>query len=134
MSTVLVVEDDIALRALVVLVLQREGYKVTTAVHGLDALERIGAGMPDLILLDIKMPVMSGGEFAAVYRERYAEDSRAPVIVMTAAEHAARRAQEIGANGFLAKPFVINELVRTVAKYLHREPAVGPAPADVTSS
>ncbi|NVB78555.1 MAG: response regulator [Kofleriaceae bacterium] len=128
MSTVLVIEDDISLRALVSLVLEMHGYRVQTAENGLDGLDHIAATMPDLILLDMRMPVMSGAEFAAEYQARYRDTTRAPIIVVTAAEHAARKAQEVGANGFLAKPFSNTELVRAVEKH------VGATVAAVTPS
>jgi CheY-like chemotaxis protein len=115
---VLVIEDDISLRALVSLVLEMHGYGVETAEDGEDGLAHISATMPDLILLDMRMPVMSGAEFAAEYHARYRDTARAPIIVVTAAEHAARKAQEVGANGFLSKPFSNTELVRVVEKHL----------------
>ena len=74
--------------------------------------------MPDLILLDMKMPVMSGAEFAAEFRTRYCDKPHAPIIVMTAAAHAARYGQEVGANDFVSKPFSTDELLRVVGKQL----------------
>lgn len=117
MRTVLVIEDDQDLAALVALVLESQGYVVDTAANGLEALGHVREHMPDLILLDMKMPVMSGSEFAAEYQARYPESDRAPLIVMTAAAHAARRGQQIGANDFLSKPFSTEELVRVVGKF-----------------
>lgn len=116
MKTVLVIEDDIDLRDLVILVLGMKDFDVNTAANGREGLARVQDAMPDLILLDMTMPVMSGSEFAAEYRTHYG--TRAPVVVMTAAEHAARRAQEIGAEDFLAKPFTPDELVRVVEKHI----------------
>jgi urea transport system substrate-binding protein len=121
MSTVLVIEDDSALRALLIILLERAGYSAKAASNGREGLERVEKGMPDLILLDMRMPVMSGSEFAAAYQERYAGERQAPIVVMTAAEHAASRAREIGAQGFLAKPFMNNELLRVIAQFLVSE-------------
>jgi CheY-like chemotaxis protein len=123
MSTVLVVEDDVDLRELVVTILEDQGYAVETAADGREGLDHVATRMPDLVLLDMKMPVMSGEEFAAAYQARYAPAIRAPIVVVTAAEHAARRAREIGADGFLAKPYSNEELRRIVAKHLARSPA-----------
>lgn len=117
MNTVLVIEDDSALRALVSLVLEGQGYSVETAANGREGLVCVEATMPDLILLDMRMPVMSGGEFAAEYQARYRDIAHAPILVVTAAQHAARQAREVGANGFLSKPFSNAELLRAVAKY-----------------
>jgi CheY-like chemotaxis protein len=121
MSHVLVIEDDVSLRSLIILVLEFSGYRITTAGNGIEGLQRVEAEMPDLILLDMRMPVMSGAEFAVEYQARYGGDARAPIIVITAAEHAARHAREIGANGFLAKPFTNKELVRTVEKHIRTD-------------
>ncbi len=71
--------------------------------------------MPALILLDMKMPGMDGWEFSRHFRARY--DRQAPIVVLTAAENARRRAEEIGAEGYLGKPFEIAELVAMVEKY-----------------
>jgi DNA-binding response OmpR family regulator len=113
-KTVLVVEDDKDICALVAMILEQRGYAVDIASNGLEALDCLERRRSDLILLDIKMPGMSGPEFAVAYRARTAAPERAPIVVMTAADHAALRAQEIAAADFLAKPFSVDELVRVV--------------------
>ena len=118
MKSILVIEDDEDLRELAGIMLEQQGYDVDFAANGREGLARVRQRMPDLILLDIKMPVMSGAEFATEYRTHYAEHSRAPVIVMTAADHASRRSKEIGANDFLSKPFSMDDLLRTVKKHV----------------
>jgi DNA-binding response OmpR family regulator len=116
MATILITEDDDDLRALVETMLALEGFDVQTARHGREALERVAEQMPDLILLDMKMPVMDGWTFA---REFEAQHGRSvPVVVLTAAEHAALRAQEIGAAGWIAKPFQYDQLVSAVRSHL----------------
>ncbi len=112
--TILTVEDDQDLRTLITIVLEQEGYSVVTASNGREALAQIDQHMPDLILLDVRMPVMSGVEFAAQYESRYMSEPKAPLIVMTAGEHASRRCQELGGDGFLAKPFSADELLAIV--------------------
>lgn len=118
---VLVVEDDDELRALVKLVLEESGYGVIAAQNGQDALrllgEREGGGEPDLVLLDMRMPVMNGWEFAKRYREN---GHHAPILVLTAAVHAAQFADEIEADGWLSKPFSLNELLDAVKSHLSR--------------
>jgi CheY-like chemotaxis protein len=121
-TTILAVEDDADLRDLLRFVLEDQGYAVMTAANGLEALARVGESMPDLILLDIRMPVMSGVEFAAEYMERYGDGPKAPIIVMTAAEHASRRSQELGASDFLPKPFSPDELVDVVKTHVRGLP------------
>jgi len=114
--SILIVEDDDDLRDLIKTMLELEGFHVRTAEHGREALELVGEGMPDLILLDFKMPVMDGRSFAVEFRARHG--GGAPIVVMTAAEHAASRAQEIGAMGWISKPFSYDELVKTVRSHL----------------
>jgi CheY-like chemotaxis protein len=114
--SVLVVEDDTDLRELAALVLESSGYQVLLAANGREALRQVEQGLPDLVLLDMKMPVMNGWEFARQLRERF--DDRPPIVVMTAAEAAAERAAEIAAEGYLSKPYDITALVATVAAHL----------------
>ena len=114
--SILIVEDDDDLRDLVRTMLELEGFDVRTAQHGREALDRVAEHMPDLILLDIKMPVMDGRSFAVEFKARHG--GLVPIVVMTAAEHAANRAQEVGAMGWLSKPFAFDELVKTVRSHL----------------
>ncbi|HLH26389.1 MAG TPA: response regulator [Chloroflexota bacterium] len=112
----LVVEDDDSIRDMMEMVLASEGYEVVTARDGAVALATLNQEQPDLILLDMKMPIVDGWEFA----RRYAElpPPRPPVIVITAAQDASRRAAEIGAQGYLAKPFSIDDLLQLVDDHL----------------
>ncbi|MBN9164820.1 MAG: hypothetical protein BGO98_41575 [Myxococcales bacterium 68-20] len=124
--TILTVEDDADLRTLISVVLEEEGYVVITAMNGREALARVQEHMPDLILLDLRMPVMSGVEFVSQYQARYGNGPRAPFIVMTAGEHASRRCQELRGSGFLPKPFSTDELLDVVRKHAPlRRPALG---------
>jgi DNA-binding response OmpR family regulator len=109
---VLVVEDDDSIRDLVDLVLTSAGFEVLTASDGAAALQVVGAVHPDLVLLDMRMPVMDGWEFARRYRA--GPEPHAPIVVVTAARDAAQRAAEIDANGYLGKPFDMGELVALV--------------------
>jgi CheY-like chemotaxis protein len=113
----LVVEDDEDVLETVAFILRRAGHEVIEADNGLRALERMAVhGLPDLILLDMNMPVMNGWELARQMRAR--ELWRVPVVVFTAAHDAQRSADEIGAAGFLGKPFDLQDLVATVERYL----------------
>ena len=115
---VLVVEDDADLVALLELVLQDAGYPVRTAGEGRTALSRVAEEMPGVILLDMRMPVMNGWEFAHEFRARYGR--ACPIVVVTAAENARARAEEIGADDWLAKPFELQDVLDTVARQLAR--------------
>jgi DNA-binding response OmpR family regulator len=114
--SVLIVEDDDDLRDLLALMLEDEGFQVDTARHGREALDRASAHMPDVILLDMKMPVMDGWTFAIEFELRYGRS--VPILVMTAADHAARRALEIGAAGWISKPFRYEQLLELLRSHL----------------
>ncbi len=113
---VLLVEDDPDLRVFVQEVLEEAGYRVLAAGDGLDALEQASTQVPDLILLDMRMPCMDGWEFARAFRAQHTR--RVPIIVFTAATDAAQRADEIQADGYLAKPFELAELLAIVEHFL----------------
>ncbi len=109
---VLVVEDDADLLALMEIVLTDAGFRVRTAQEGRAALRRVEEEMPAVVLLDMRMPGMNGWEFAREFRSRHGR--ACPIVVVTAAENARQRAEEIGAEGWLAKPFDIEDVVRAV--------------------
>ncbi|PTL85681.1 response regulator [Vitiosangium sp. GDMCC 1.1324] len=113
---ILVVDDDPDLREVVTLMLEAAGYRVRQAENGQIALERIKEELPGLILLDMKMPVMDGWSFAAEFHARYAH--RVPIVVITAAEDARHRAREVEAEGWIGKPFELDELGTAVLRHL----------------
>jgi CheY-like chemotaxis protein len=112
---VLLVEDDAELVALVSILLQEDGYSVKIACNGREALATLEHDMPDLILLDMKMPIMSGPEFARELEVRHGR--QASIIVLTAAADAHRRAAEVGADAWIGKPFDPDALLSTVRRY-----------------
>jgi DNA-binding response OmpR family regulator len=113
---VLVVEDDPDLAMLVEMIVADAGYPVRTAADGAAALRRVGERMPGLVLLDMRMPVMNGWEFAREFRARH--DHAAPIVVVTAAENARLRAEEIGADGWLEKPFDLSDVLAMIERFL----------------
>ena len=123
MPTILVVEDEPAILDVVSRVLARKGYEVFTAADGLTALEVAEQSQPDLILLNIYLPVMDGRRFVQAYRDR--PGPHAPILVMTGEGYAKERAAALGLAGYLSKPFNPNELIDKVAE------VVGP-PAEAT--
>ena len=123
---VLVVEDDQDLSALLDLVLSDAGYAVRVAGDGRAALRRVEEEMPGVILLDMRMPVMNGWEFAREFRARHGR--ACPVVVVTAAENARLRAEEIGADGWLAKPFDLDAVLAMVERQLHGSSAGAASP------
>ncbi|MCY1082938.1 response regulator [Archangium lansingense] len=115
---ILVVDDDPDMQDVMALALESGSYQVCRASNGQEALERVAERAPDLILLDMRMPVMDGWAFAAELRRRYGD--RTPIVVCTAAEDVQRRAREIDAVGCLSKPFELDELLRLVESVLPR--------------
>ncbi len=112
--TVLVVDDDPDILDALSEILEAEGYGVTRARNGQEALERLSPERPDLILLDLMMPVMDGWAFARHMRERGPGLSELPIIVLSADRNVGARARDIGAVGHLAKPFELSDLLSLV--------------------
>jgi CheY-like chemotaxis protein len=118
---VLVVDDDPDILDAVCDILEGEGYRVARARHGLEALERVEAERPSLVLLDLMMPVMDGASFANALRQRRME--RPVPVVVISADGNPQKAQAVGAQGYLAKPFDIDALLSQVADLAGRPPA-----------
>jgi two-component system, chemotaxis family, chemotaxis protein CheY len=115
---ILVVDDDPEILAMLRDFLESEGLVVRTAANGAEALEALDEVAPALILLDMRMPVLDGWAFAERCRERRLAY---PIVVMTAAESARSWAEEIGATGYIAKPFDVNELLQTIERHRQRD-------------
>lgn len=111
----LVVDDDANIREMLDMVLASEGFEVITASHGAAALGMLDRVRPHVILLDMKMPVMDGWEFLRQYRRR--PGAKVPVVVLTAAQDDKRRAADVGADAYIAKPFAIDDLIRVLDQY-----------------
>jgi CheY-like chemotaxis protein len=122
MSQVLVVDDEYTIRDFLCLVLEEEGYQVSSASNGGEAMDMLAAATPDLVLLDVMMPVLDGRE---VLRRMRADPALrgVPVLVMSAAATAAMLGTE--ANGFLRKPFELTELIGHVANIVNRGASSG---------
>lgn len=114
-ARILVVDDEPDLLELLVVLLEGEGYAIDTATNGAEALQSADSCLPSLVLLDMKMPVMDGPQFAKHFRKRHGED--VPIVVMTAADDAKRRSAEVGAAAFLGKPFELDALLDTVRRF-----------------
>ena len=115
-GTVLIVEDDDAIRTGIAWALADAGYSVLEAEHGQAALDQIAANRPDLILMDMRMPVMDGVEF--VHRYRQLPGPNAQLVVMTAAHEAEDRIRRVEADSFIAKPFGVTALLAVVRHLL----------------
>jgi putative two-component system response regulator len=120
-NMILVVEDHEILREGLQILLENEGYRVTSAAHGLDALKQMEMDIPDLILSDISMPEMDGYAFFDTVRS-HAEWWMIPFIFLTALgeRDAVLASKRMGAEDYLIKPVDRQELVTTVRSRLER--------------
>ena len=112
-KTVLVVDDDPAIRELLSMALEAEGYRVVCARNGREALDKVRRDPPDAILLDLMMPTMDGWCFLTTH-QTLSTECRAPVLVMTAIGGSCM-ARQLGARDFLTKPFSLDTLLGKVA-------------------
>jgi two-component system chemotaxis response regulator CheY len=117
-KTILVVDDSVVMVSSVKQALQMAGYKVETAGDGLEALNRVKAGLkPDLVITDINMPNMNGIDFIKNVRPilRFA-----PILALTTESQAAKRdeAKKLGATGWLVKPVAGPDLLKVVKQVL----------------
>ena len=134
-QTVLVVEDDAAIRALMVATLSEDGFDVAAVEDGAAALEFVKRMAPGLIVLDLSMPVMDGREFLRHYRAHGAQAGKqAPVVVCTALTHAEEEARRVGADACLPKPFDLDDLAAVVRDLLAANDKRRLAPQPVAAS
>lgn len=120
LTQVLVVDDDAPIRDFVKATLEGEGYGVVTAENGSVALKLLSGGrpyQPNIILLDMRMPLVDGWQFAEAYREL--PGKKVPIIVLTAATDPAKFAAQIKADNYLAKPFDLLDLLEMVEQFAH---------------
>ena len=116
-SSVLVVEDDAGLREVLEQVLRDEGHAVTTVADGLEALEELATAMPELLVLDWSMPRLDAPGLVAALQCR-GQGTQVPVLLLTAARDVDQKADAIGADGYLPKPFDLADLVEEVERLL----------------
>lgn len=117
---VLVVDDDPLVVKILKDSLSRCGYQVRTACHGLEALQRVREQSPDLIILDILMPMLDGFKVARILKfdKKF---NRIPIIVLTsrATEGERKMGEQVGADEFLYKPFRLPKVLDVVGRYLN---------------
>jgi two-component system alkaline phosphatase synthesis response regulator PhoP len=127
-KTILVVDDKPSMRSLLREYLKEENFNVVIAENGQQALFIARQEKPDLILLDIMMPEMSGYEFLRAYRKDY----DTPVILLTAKLEETDKVigLELGADDYITKPFGMRELVARIRAVIRRSEG-GASPADI---
>jgi len=127
--TVLVVDDEEVVRDVVGRYLRRDGYDVVEAADGEAARQRFEDAPPDLVILDVMLPILNGLALCEWIRER----SEVPVILLTARDEETDRivGLEIGADDYVTKPFSPRELAARVKVILRRVPPKAAVPSEV---
>ncbi|MEH3107105.1 MAG: response regulator [Sphingomonas fennica] len=118
-KTIMTVDDSPSMRMLLRAALTDLGYRVTEAEDGVQALERLGEGRPDLLITDINMPRMDG--FGLIEQVRGAGDTALPILVLTteSSDEKKQRARAAGATGWIVKPFQPEKLAAAIRRVLH---------------
>ena len=117
MARILIVDDDLGIRELLDEILETEGYEILQAANGVQALELARAEQPDLILMDLMMPMLDGADAMAILKH----DSRTRdirIIAMSAGRNLRHQVDAVLADSFLAKPFDLDTLLADVALQL----------------
>lgn len=130
--SVLIVEDDRNIAELLQMYLEKEGYAVTVAADGGQGLAKFRAIKPDLVLLDVMMPVMDGITATSKIREF----SNAPIILLTAKSETEDKVLglNVGADDYITKPFVPVEVLARVRSQLRRYAQLGSRPEEGSGS
>jgi len=116
---ILVVDDNLDAREMYAMYLEYEGFRVIQAENGHEAVEKTAANLPSLVLMDASMPRMDGWDAVRVLKAD-PRTSRIPVLMLTghAYDEHRSKAAAVGADGFLAKPVLPDELAREVRRVL----------------
>lgn len=114
MADILVVDDDRDIGDSVADILRVSGHEVRVARNGREGLARIAERKPDLVLLDVEMPLLSGPDMAYVLFLRNCGDERIPIVLASGVVGLERIAARIGTPYFLSKPYDVNALLRLV--------------------
>lgn len=125
-ETILVVDDEANIRELARMYLEKDGFKVVTAISGLTALEQVDRSKPALVVLDLMLPELDGWEVCRRIRAK----SDLPVIMLTARDDDVDKivGLELGADDYMTKPFNPRELVARVRAILRRAGTSGAQP------
>jgi EAL domain-containing protein (putative c-di-GMP-specific phosphodiesterase class I) len=111
---VLVADDEPAIVEMIRAILEDAGFRVVTAANGSEALRLVEQAEPEVVLLDMNMPVLDGEGFIAAVRER---GLGVPIVIMTAGSSAQRWAAQLGADAYLSKPFELASLVDVTNRF-----------------
>jgi CheY-like chemotaxis protein len=112
---VLVVEDDESIRKVIIDVLHDHGFRVVTAANGAEALDQLEATRPDVMVLDLLMPVMHGWDFMESYAERTG-GMVIPIVVVSVNPALPRSFDRFGVRSVIGKPFKVDDLLQQVER------------------
>lgn len=115
---ILVVDDEPAIHMAITEVLMYEGYDVRSATNGRDALAILREWCPDVVVLDLAMPVMNGFEFRQAQLQLPNDSSQIPIVVLSGTRNVHAHATAIGAVASIAKPFNLDDVVETIGEVL----------------
>lgn len=117
-TTILLLDDDININNLIALYLQKEGYDVIQCFRGDEAIQEFESKSPDLLILDVMIPVMDGWQVLSAIRK----SSRVPIIMLTAKDDTFDKVMglELGADDYITKPFDAKELIARIKALLRR--------------
>jgi len=120
-STILVIDDEPGIVDVLIAVLEDAGHRASGAANGQEALSKLKASLPDLVLLDVEMPVLDGGATLSAMKA----DPRlasVPVVLMSGIVESMVKRRCRGHDAFLRKPFSLDDLLETINTLLGRAP------------
>jgi CheY-like chemotaxis protein len=117
----LVADDNLHNRDVLSQILESAGIQVMTAENGSDALSQIGKKVPDIVFMDLRMPVMGGSEALKAIRKEFDEDIKVVAISASAFEHQVQTTEEMGFDAFVPKPFQIEIIFDCLRRLLKVE-------------
>ena len=118
-TTILIADDELSVREIVRRYLEKEGYNIIEADNGPKTLQLLYEQKPDLLILDIMLPEISGIDFLKQMRSKSVFD-KLPVIILSALADpkTIRAGLDAGADRYLTKPYLVNNLVKTITEVL----------------
>lgn len=121
-KTILLIDDDLVLRRIVSHYLEDHGFQVNAYPNAQEAITRLGTLIPNIILLDLEMPIISGHEAALLFRVNSATKD-IPIIMITGRSRDIDKdtSKMMGVNDYITKPFKLDLLLDKINKYISRE-------------
>ena len=116
MKKILIIDDDVTALDIVDFLFEDRGYEVVRRADGLSALECVESVKPDIILIDLMMPIMDGYTFRTEQMKN-PEWSKVPVVVMSAEANAKEKMKNFGITAFLSKPVELDTILKTVERF-----------------